>query len=179
MRRARDRVARWPIREDGWQALRPGLRRIYRRGRADWRAAAANPSAARLHEWRKRSKDVRYVLELLECVWPKVMHAFAGSVDALTDRLGEDHDLALLRRFALDVCGNGGNLKTLLAVIDGSRRELQVASWTLAARIYAERPRRFSRRHAIYWRASRAEAVAEDENATAVAPSDARELASA
>jgi CHAD domain-containing protein len=178
MRRARTRVRGWPIPKSGWKALRPGLRRIYAQSRRCWRAAAAEPTVTNLHEWRKRAKDLRYALDLLEPAWPGVMKALADEADTLADRLGEDHDLALLRRFARDVARDGGAERDQLALIDTSRRRLQADAWALAARIYADPPSRFARQLAAYWRAWQAEATPDDEDAIAAAPSDERRLAS-
>jgi CHAD domain-containing protein len=177
MRRARARVRAWPIRDDGWNALRDGVQRVYGRGRRRWRAAAAKPSVSKLHEWRKRAKDLRYALDLLEPLWPGMMKALADEADALADRLGEDHDLALLRRFALEAARDGTDQREQLALIDAARRKLQADAWAVAARIYEARPPRFTRRLARYWRAWQAEVTPEHENAIAAAPSDERQLA--
>jgi CHAD domain-containing protein len=177
MRRARARVGDWPIPDAGWKALRPGLHRIYGRSRRRWRDAAAEPTVETLHEWRKRAKDLRYALDLLEPVWPETMKALADEADTLADRLGEDHDLALLRRFAGEAGGDGDDTRAVLALIDGARRKLQAQAWALAARLYEARPPRFTRRLAAYWQAWQAEITPDDENAIAAAPSDERRLA--
>ena len=179
MRRARSRVAAWPIADDGWKALAPGARRIYRKGRSAWRTAEAAPTVANLHEWRKRAKDLRYALDLFEPLWPPVLEALADETDALGDRLGEDHDLALLRRFVRDVLGDAPPSREVLAEIDVSRRRLQAESWTRAARLYETPPGRFMRRLGTYWRAWQAEKTPDDEDAIAAAPSDDRQLARA
>jgi len=179
MRRARSRIAAWPISDDGWKAIAPGIRRIYRGGRTGWRDAGAAPTVANLHEWRKRAKDLRYALDLLEPLWPPVLKALADETDALGDRLGEDHDLALLRRFVRDVLGDAPPSREVLAEIDVSRRRLQAESWTRAARMYETPPGRFARRLRTYWRAWQADRTPDDENAIAAAPSDDRQLASA
>jgi CHAD domain-containing protein len=179
MRRARARVESWPIADDGWAAVAPGVRRIYRRSRAAWRDAGRTPTVANLHEWRKRAKDLRYTLDLLEPLWPPVLHALADEADALGDRLGEDHDLALLRRLVCEVLDDAPPSRAVLAEIDVARRRLQAESWTRAARLYDARPGRFTRRLATYWRAWRAERTPDDEDAIAAAPSDDRELARA
>jgi CHAD domain-containing protein len=170
MRRARTRCARWTIEDDGWDAIAPAVRRIYQRGRGTWRDARATPSVPHLHEWRKRTKDLRYVLELLEPVWPEVMHAYAGEVDDLGDKLGQDHDHAMLRRFVLEQAEhNGGDPQAILAVIDATRRDLQARAWTLALKTYEATPRRFLRRLATYWRAWEAEEAARDGAGSATA----------
>ena len=167
----------WLIPDAGWKALRPGLRRIYGQTRRCWRAAATDPTVARLHEWRKRAKDLRYALDLLEPVWPGVMKALADEADTLADRLGEDHDLALLRRFAREVARDGAGERDQLALIDASRRRLQADALALAARIYEAPPSRFAGRLATYWHAWKAAVTPDDEDAIAAAPSDERELA--
>ena len=177
MRGARARVREWPIPDAGWKALRPGLHRIYGQSRRRWRDAAAAPTVETLHEWRKRAKDLRYALDLLEPIWPGTMKALAAEADALADRLGEDHDLALLRRLAGEVGGDGADARAVLALIDGARRKLQAQAWALAARLYEAPPPRFTRRLEAYWRAWRAEITPDDENAVAGAPSDERRLA--
>ena len=64
----RARVEGWDLRDRSLERLvQPGLRRVYREGRARWtRAAARKPSPSALHRWRKEVKDLRYVLEVLD-----------------------------------------------------------------------------------------------------------------
>jgi CHAD domain-containing protein len=152
--RARNRLARWELSHDGWAALEPGIHRIYRRGRAAWRQARAAPSDEHLHEWRKRVKDLRYVMDLLEPVWTPVMKPFAKEVDELADLLGDDHDLAMLAA-AIDADADVGRdgRREVMAAIDRHRRKRQDAAWALAPRIYSETPAAFVRRLGTYWKA--------------------------
>ena len=64
----RARVEGWDLRDRSLERLvEPGLRRVYRKGRARWvRAATRKPSPTALHRWRKEVKDLRYVLEVLD-----------------------------------------------------------------------------------------------------------------
>ena len=59
------RTTTWTFERDGFDALSPGLRRIYRRGRKAMRAAREDPSAENLHEWRKRVKDLWHATEIV------------------------------------------------------------------------------------------------------------------
>ena len=170
LRRARARIGRWPVSDgDPWNVVQDGIDRIYRKARVAWKAAAAKPTVARLHEWRKRTKDLRYTLQLLEPIWPDVVEALADEVDDLADLLGEDHDLAMLERFVRDpslACENDDR-RAVLAMIDVSRRERQARAWTLAARVYESPPRRFLRRMATYWRAWCDDTAASSDDETA------------
>lgn len=70
---ARVRSASWKYDHEGFEALRPGLQRIDRRGRRSMRAAADEPSDEHLHEWRKRAKDLWHALQILGPADPKRM----------------------------------------------------------------------------------------------------------
>ena len=48
-------------------------------------------------QWRKRAKDLRYHVELLEPIWPEIMKDLEKILHTLTDHLGDDHDFADLR----------------------------------------------------------------------------------
>ena len=94
----KDRVRSWPIRKDGFACIEPGLRRSYRQGRKSEADAYSARTDAAFHEWRKRAKDLRYHVELLEKVWPESLKDLGDALHDLTDRLGDDHDLGDLRR---------------------------------------------------------------------------------
>ena len=78
---ARARVVDWPLEDDSFAALEPGLRRMYRRGRREWRALQKNPSVEGLHEWRKRAKELWYDHELLRELWKPVMKAVGDEAE--------------------------------------------------------------------------------------------------
>ena len=134
---ARGRVDDWPLERDGFEALAEGLERTYRRGRRDWRAALKEPSSENLHEWRKRTKDLWYHCSILEETWKPVMAALADEAHELSDRLGDDHDLAVLLDFGAE------SLQPLIAT---RRAELQEEAFAYGSRLYADKPKAFVRR---------------------------------
>jgi len=154
------RVDRWSRVPDKWSALRPGLERIHHRTRRAWKRALDDPSVENLHEWRKRAKDLRYVTELLEPIWPEVIHALAREVERLESGLGEDHDLAMLPAHVTNdsVCPNEHDRDLVIALVDARRRDLQARARKTASRLCQEPPRAFSARLGIYWKAWRREA---------------------
>jgi CHAD domain-containing protein len=147
--KARDAMVRWTPRHEGWAAIEPGLVRLHRRGRSLWRAAADDPSVANLHEWRKRVKDLRYAVELLEPLWPEVLRPFAKAVDELADTLGDDHDLAMLVEWL--GTRREDEAPALVALAGTARRDLLDEAAALGARIHREPTRAFRRRMATYW----------------------------
>jgi CHAD domain-containing protein len=143
---------------DGFDVIRPGLRRAYSRGRKRFAEAAADPTDERLHEWRKRSKDLWYHLRLLRPAWRPVLEPLADQAHELSDRLGDDHDLVVLRE-RLDQTGIALTAKQreyLDDLIERRRRELQAEAFALGERLYAEKPKHFARRIGAYWEAAQA-----------------------
>jgi CHAD domain-containing protein len=150
----RARVAGWPLEGRGFEALEPGLRRTYRRGRRAYRAQRKEVSVDGLHEWRKRAKELWYHHSLLEFVWKPVMSSVADQAHDLSDRLGDDHDLALLLAWARE---NAEAPPDLVAAVASRRAALQADAFDLGARLYADRPRAFVERLERWWDASVAE----------------------
>ncbi|HWC77115.1 MAG TPA: CHAD domain-containing protein, partial [Blastocatellia bacterium] len=146
---ARQRVETWPIHNDGFKALRPGLQRVYKRGRADLEMARVEPSTENLHEWRKQVKYLWYQVCVLNPMWPKAMDVLAEELNKLADYLSEDHDLAMLSRTAIEqaaLLGDAGEVENLILVIDHRRIQLQTKAQSLGGRIYAEKPKAFVNR---------------------------------
>jgi CHAD domain-containing protein len=134
LQEARSRVDEWPLERDGFEAVEDGLRRTYRGGRRGWRAALRDPSSENLHEWRKRVKDLWYHCSILEESWKPVMKALGDEAHELSDRLGDDHDLAVLLEFGAE------GLEEPIAT---RRRELQEEAFAYGARLYVDRPKVF------------------------------------
>jgi CHAD domain-containing protein len=143
---ARTRTATWTLDTDGFSALEPGLRRIYRRGRKAMNAAAEEPSTENLHEWRKRVKDLWHAEQILRPASPKKMKKLAKRTHELSDLLGDDHDLAELRNYAAThrQCFDDRVAQVaLVAVIDRCRKDLQRGALSLGSKLYRRSPKRF------------------------------------
>lgn len=152
----RERIAGWDLEHGGWAALEPGLRRSYRRGVAAFALVREQPTDERLHDWRKRVKDLWYDLRLLGEVGGPAVQGQATDAHALADLLGDDHDLAVLRHRVLGVAGDvAGDVDAVVGLLDHRRAQLQAQAAALGGRVYAERPKAFVRRLRAYWRAGR------------------------
>lgn len=138
------RVRTWPVRDEGFRTIRPGLERTYRRGRGAMDLALREPTDENLHEWRKRVKDHWYHVRLLRNLWPKVLDAYRREMKLLSDALGSDHDLAVLvpvLREDPDAFGGAAAVELLVDLALRRRGELQAQARTHGRRIYAEKPR--------------------------------------
>jgi CHAD domain-containing protein len=154
-------AADWPLGACDGRTLARGLRFTYSRGRDALERAERRPEPERLHEWRKRVKDLWYQEQLLSAAWPEVLKAQATQARALSRLLGDDHDLALLGELlAVDDGLAVAADAELLALVAARRAELTQRALTLGHLVYAEPPKAFGRRMQVYVRAAAAEAQA-------------------
>jgi len=138
--------------------VRDGLSRVYRQGRDAMDAALADGSDDAMHEWRKRAKDLRYQLEMLEPLWCTVMKATADEAHELGNQLGDDHDLAVLT----DLISGDGDLhdacpkadrQALQGLVARRQESLRAHAKRIGRRIYVERPKDLRARLDAYWKA--------------------------
>lgn len=142
----RARVAGWPLPEKGTVAdLRPGVRYVYKRGRDASDAAYARPTTNRLHALRRRTKDVVHAAELLDAASPQASK-IAKRGKAVSEILGEDHDLAILRSGASVHSETllAGHLELLKALIDRRRATLQREATDQAGLLYNRPPKKMT-----------------------------------
>jgi CHAD domain-containing protein len=140
---ARRRVGGWPLPDDGGLAmLAPGFERIYRRGRRALQVARKEPDTETLHELRKRAKDLWHAAQVLRPAAPKAMKELARRAHALSDVVGDDHDLAVLRAAARErhTTLAPGELALLERLIARRRARLQRRALAQARRVYARKP---------------------------------------
>jgi CHAD domain-containing protein len=135
--------------------LRPGLQDVYRRGRRRLREAVEQPTDERLHELRKRVKDLWYHLRLLRDGSPELVKPLEDGADALSDLLGDDHDLAVLAA-KLDAADSidGDQRRHIHRLIDARRSELQGKALPDAKRLYKRKPKAFAKRLTEPWEAA-------------------------
>jgi len=156
--RALDRLDDWVKVHGSWWSVGEGVERVYRRGRQALAAVRQKPPVEFLHEWRKQAKYLRYQLDLLRPLAPKPLTPLAKTIDRLGDLLGDDHDLAVLRReVAGDSARFGGPeaLGPLLARIDRRRQKLEHDAVTLGRQVFRDPPQTFGRRLRGYWKTER------------------------
>lgn len=156
----RDRVPDWASRVRGFKALEPGFRRTYRRGRRAMDAAYRSMAPADFHEWRKHVKYHWHACRLLRGIWPAVLDARCDELRALSERLGNEHDLSVYRRTLETEPGlvdGVAGIRDILAAVDQRRTRLRRQARPLGMRLYTEKPGRISKRFAGYWQAWRQE----------------------
>jgi excisionase family DNA binding protein len=149
-----------PLHGKGFAMIQGGLRRVYEQGQRAMRQAYIRPNPANFHEWRKRVKYLWYQVEILANLWPNVMTNLAEEFHRLSEYLGDDHDLAVLRTTILEHFegfADERELMILVGLIDQQRLRLEALARPLGKRLYFDSPRDFTRRMKTYWQAWRKE----------------------
>jgi CHAD domain-containing protein len=148
LHRAGDATRRWPRGHQGWQGLTRSATRLYARGRETLAEVRREPTVERLHTWRKQAKQLRYQLELLAPVAPPAVMRMAHELRTLSDDLGDDHDLAVLRETLAahthDFATAAG-ATALMTLIERARINLQRKALLRGAHLYRPPPSRFTR----------------------------------
>lgn len=145
---ARARVESWQLPQDsGPGSLAGGFARVYRRGRRAYAAASSHPDTETLHELRKRAKDLWHSGQLLKPVGPNRMKQLRRSAHRISDLLGDDHDLTILREHAArqTMLLSEPESELLIALIDHRQRVLRDQALTLAAEVYRPKPKKLLR----------------------------------
>lgn len=152
IRQVLDGLDDWPLADASAEDLLEGASVAYASGRAQLPGPDDRPTADELHEWRKRVKDLWYHGQLLTNAWPAVMAAQAEEAHLLSEVLGNDHDLHVLRErvTAGPIDDPTADVDGFVALIDRRRAELLDDAVALGARVYAESPRAHARRLAAY-----------------------------
>ena len=152
---ALSRTTTWTFERDGFDALSPGLHRIYRRGRKAMKAARKDPSAENLHEWRKRVKDLWHATEIVGDARPKRLERFGKRAHKLSGLLGDHHDLHVLRAYleAHPQCfEDERHQQALRAVLDRRSQRLCEKALARGRKLYKRKPTRFVREIERGWR---------------------------
>ena len=154
LREARSRAIDWRFRTAGFSLFATGLRRTYGRGLKEKEVAYAQPSTENFHAWRKQVKYLWHQFQILRPLWPALMTVLAEDCDRLADRLGDEHDLAVMQDCPLVQEMQGANrahAELFFSIVSRERSRLRRAATPLAERIYVESANRFVVRIEGYW----------------------------
>jgi len=152
---------------DDFDIIAAGLKKIYKKGLKRYDDAypgedtdtdqedrsLSNISASAYHEWRKEVKYLRYQLDILDYIWPDLLTALEEEAHELTDLLGLEHDLQVLKETLKKAVKNEQwdvDLKQFFDEIAVWQVDLRKQAKPYGRRIYAEKPKRFIKRIKIY-----------------------------
>jgi CHAD domain-containing protein len=152
---AHSRAGRWSLDGQDWSILGKGLQRVYSEGKKLLGMAQRDPNPECLHEWRKQVKYLWNQVALLEPLGSGWINELADQCHKLSDYLGDDHDLAVLRERAAaheQTFAKPELHAALVTAIERKRTGLQQKALVIGARIYHDKPADFAARFARDWR---------------------------
>jgi len=130
----------------GRGALLKSPGRLYRAGRRALAASRREAAVDTLHAWRKCAKYLSHQLEALGPHCPAQTRLLARELHSLSDELGEDHDLAMLRAHLAghpEALADAEERADLVRLIEEARLERQERVLRNGARLYARPPKLF------------------------------------
>ena len=90
------RLDRWPLKRLTMKSIRSGMKAACKKARRALAVARCSGTDANLHELRKTVKDLWYHLRLVGGGRPPSIEALTKRLRDLGQKLGDDHDLAML-----------------------------------------------------------------------------------
>ncbi len=127
----------------------------YRRGRKAVDVAYDEDTDEAFHTVRKHAQRHGRHMQLLLEIWPQALQARIDLAKQLSDLLGEDHDLSLLRGALKDARGSGA--KAALTALDRlcqvRQHAVRLKVRPMLERFFAEKTKALEARLAAYWRA--------------------------
>ncbi len=124
-----------------------GLTNVYSRGYHAFYANYPNASAEVNHEWRKRTKYLRYQFHIVRNAWHRIFSGFEKELHSLTDLLGDYNNLVVLKSHLASPKKISENTRKLLWQIAGyHQNKLHKEAFILGQKLFWEHPRFFSSR---------------------------------
>jgi CHAD domain-containing protein len=137
-----------------WKPIEPGLREVYRQCRRRMERALGQGDDEAFHKWRIRVKNLYYQLQMLQPVWPARLNKMVTGLGQLQDKIGADHDLAVLKRSlhrSPDTFGGTESVEQVLHSLDDKRRKLRRVTKPLGRAIFDQTSRSFVRQLGKHW----------------------------
>lgn len=160
-RQVAERIEDWPIARVSLAGLMASMADEYRSGRAALKTAYRRDTAEDFHQLRKHLQRHGRHMQLLQIAARDEIQVRIDAAKQLSDLLGEDHDLSLLRDVLASL--HGSSLQPGIAEIDRlcilRQRAVRLRARPLLQRLYAETPKALARRLKAYWKAAPPEVI--------------------
>ncbi|MBR2537692.1 MAG: CHAD domain-containing protein [Hyphomicrobium sp.] len=142
----------------GLSAVVEGTGASYAAGRRALKRAIKQPSDERIHDLRKTVQAHWRHMALLSRAWPEEFAARVMVSRELSQVLGDDHDLVLVKTAASQLAGDettAASAKAIIELCERRQANLRDAMKPHAARLYAESPQAFMDRLTVYVQTAR------------------------
>ena len=138
-------------------SLGAGIEQTYTRAQRRFKRAYELGDGAAFHNWRKEAQRHWRQMQLLVAAWPEEMSVRISKARALSQALGDDHDLHVLLGHVRNAGPEQADWSEMESFYDGCiERQLacRIAARNQGKLLFAERPEAFRRRIMRYWRAA-------------------------
>jgi len=154
--RIRERMDLIPGRGEGFYVIGTGLGRIYHQGQDRLKVIyGKHATPEQIHDFRKRAKYLYYHFEVLRPLFPRVMKAYARTLEQLTDILGKHNDLVRAKAIIPGMFTGkrypSRSISVLFDLFEQEKSRLMSASHRFSNNIYTEEPDKFIHRLESYW----------------------------
>jgi CHAD domain-containing protein len=143
------RLAKAKLKGRGIDPVMQGIEASYSRGRKALKTAYEAASDLAFHELRKSAQTHWRQMALLSRSWPDEFAARVSAARELSQLLGDDHDIAVLKTVVADL--DEPQRAAILTLFDARQAELRADVCFRAHRLYAERPAAFGARMIAVW----------------------------
>jgi CHAD domain-containing protein len=154
LRKARRRLDDWQV-SGGRRAVAGAVTRTYRKARRAMRAATAEPTPERFHDWRKQVKRLSYQLRIVGSAVPELSTTLIPKVERLAEVLGQIHDLDCAKA-TIELhpawLGRAHDRHAVPALLDERRGTFEREALLLAEAVFAGRARDIRELVAVGWR---------------------------
>lgn len=146
----RKELAQLTTRQTGFKLIRKTSLRIYQDGRAAMHQARDSNKDEDFHEWRKKAKHLYHLISILQPINKRELKPLRKDLYTLTQLLGDDHDLSLLKSDAMR-----RHDYPLINRIEAEQTALRDESMTYGARLYRSSGEEFIEQLETFWKAFR------------------------
>jgi CHAD domain-containing protein len=153
--KVRERINAWPLARLSLAGVLASTADTYRDGRQALKAAYRHDTAEAFHDLRKQLQRHGRHMQLLQTFAPQEIQLRIDVSKVLSDLLGEDHDLSLLRTAMTELPGpvQQTGIAELDGLCSGRQQAVRRRARPLLRRLYAEKPQALARRLKAYWKA--------------------------
>jgi CHAD domain-containing protein len=152
---------KWRL-ENSFNAIAPSLKETYRAGRKVFRQLGEDSHSEAFHNLRKHAKAHLYHLRLFRESWDDAVQEREARFDELQERLGDEHNLALLSAWIQKRpirFGGEASLIVFQRKASAYQQKLRAEALALAAPLYAEKPRTALARLQSIWEAGQTKSL--------------------
>ena len=178
---AKKRLRRLTLKPAEFSTIERGLEQNYRNGQRAFAAAYSAGGDEAFHEWRKTVQQHWRHMALVSRTWPELFNARVAAARALSQILGDDHDLSVLVAFVRSLPADrlsALHVREIERRVRARQKQLRKAAEPRGRQLFAEGAKGHSRRISVMWEAAEQMDEGEEEVTDTASPAGEKAQAS-